>query len=464
MKKSNVIKKFLVILLLVMFVTRLTACGTYQSSTMTDGDDEPGNNGGNGNNGSLFTVNLVDEEGKAFVPPIPMFAQWRGDDGIYSAPFDNKGYASIDGLDGDYHVTLSTVPSGYTYDPNGYMVDNNKKGINVTMLKIQTTRGSGSNEYNAITLSNLGTYRVTLDSRTKTVFYEYEPFMEGRYSIQSWVDISENEINPIMEVYTGTKSYKLFNRTQDGGGASSSYTINFKLELELTHDMIGNVWSFGVHADCRSGNYPISVDFTITYEGEYVVDDSVYENVYAQGPFGNSALYASVRGLTPRYIYEDTDYRLDGSRVKLNPDDGFYHLYDAKTDTYGAVLFVYLSVDSELLVTESHTGFLDSYVCPWLSFNGLRYYWEMPTADPDVWVRDPNCFLSQYVDHGFDGAHPVTEELKNFLFAYSLGQRFFNDGNGWAETPKENENGQIIFKGLKSTEEDQWLFNCFYYV
>ena len=53
-----------------------------------------------------------------------------------------------------------------------------------------------------------------------------------------------------------------------------------------------------------------------------------------------------------------------------------------------------------------------------------------------------------------DGLVPVTEELKQFLQKFAISQRYFMDGNGWAE----------LRLSIYAGEDDQWLFNCGYYV
>ena len=64
---------------------------------------------------------------------------------------------------------------------------------------------------------------------------------------------------------------------------------------------------------------------------------------------------------------------------------------------------------------------------------------------------DFGAFIGEYAAHvNRDGVYAVTEELRDFLQSYSVSQRLFNDGNGWAETAA----------GYLSAEEYQWLFNC----
>lgn len=450
MKRSVIFAKCMLFVLIASLAVAFASCGVYEGPTPSPGGDQHTPDNGDG----VFSVDLV-LNGEPFVPPVEMSAKWTGEDGIFSADFDSNGHAEIGGLDGDYHVTLSTVPSGYTYDPNGYMATNRQKNIKVEMLRILRTNGRGNELYNAITISSLGTYRASLSGRNNIIYYEYMPLESGRYSIESWVDTSANDINPIVDVYNGTTAYKNFSHRQDDGGASSSYTKNFRMTMELTSDMVGNVWTFGLYAEARNGEYPVTVDFTIKYEGEFTREEITYTPVPTIGPYWDGSTPSG----TPRYIYADTAKTLVGSRVKLykwqdlngngqkdaGEGDDFYHLYDSETGQYGAILFAKVRQDSEVLVTE-YMGTVYNQGFYWnmqngglinLGFEGKSYY----------------DLVNAYSAHcDANGAHPVTEELKEFLQAYAVYQRFFNDGNGFAENV-----------GLKSSEEDQWLFGCLYY-
>lgn len=385
---------------------------------------------------TAFTVSLL-LEGEPFSPPIPISAQWSGEDGKFSAEFDENGVARMEGLDGDYHVTLSAVPEGYTYDPNGYRATNANKKLDVEILKIIPTEGEGASSYDAIVVQSLGTYRTTLDGVEDVVFYQYYPTEEGHYSIESWVDTTANDVNPLLDVYIGTFAYNRFSHTQDDGGEKSTFTKNFRYDVQLSEDMIGNVWTFGVRADARGGKFPINIDFTIKYEGVYDPPATYYEHMDAAGPFVNLRPMG-----VARYNYADTGRVLDGDRFRLNPADGFYHLYDSEgeyqndEDRYGAILFTYINVDFEVLQTDSHHGFCDPLVS--LTFENRDYY----------------DFIDEYVAYcNSDGGHPVTADLKEFLQLYALNQRLFFDGNGWAETTAD----------LRSAEDDMWLFSCYYY-
>ena len=390
-----------------------------------------------------FVVFLVCD-GKPYAPEIEMAAQWSGAEGIYSATFDQNGVAVMEGLDGEYHVTLSAVPEGYTYDRNGYVANIHRKHIEVELLRIIPTKGTGAGLYQntgCIRLTQLGTYRATLNSASQVVYYEYKPTSQGKYSVTSWVDTTENQLNPIMDYHRGTVGFKAVTPTEvyNDGGASSTYTKNFRFIIEAAADMVsggtqGGVWTFGVHADVvRGKEYPVTVDFTIKFEGDYNRDQENYTPVYATGNLQNIKPAG-----TFRYNYADNARLLDGTRFVLDPSDGYYHL----VSNPDKILFAMLNKDCEVFApTESGMGFMDVLIYGRLYFYGKNY---LP-------------FMDAYAAHcNSDGAHPVTQELKEFLQAYATSPTalLFMDGNGIAETKTK----------LKSAEDDQWLFACGYYV
>ena len=53
----------------------------------------------------------------------------------------------------------------------------------------------------------------------------------------------------------------------------------------------------------------------------------------------------------------------------------------------------------------------------------------------------------------------VTEELRWFLQAFTIGQAYFYDGNGVVENFKEAEGYNVY-----ALESNQWTFICGYYV
>ena len=464
MKKTKKISFITLILLLVtsLIISFAAGCGSYKPPIITDnpyGDEEgtnsPGGNqggtgttppGGEGEEGELiFTVTLY-SEGKRFSPNVTFYAQWTSEDRseIINAPFNKLGVAQTNELDGEYRVTLSGLPDDYTYDPNGIYVDNEHRDVNIELLPIIKTKNNGTNYYgDCIEVEKLGTYRHRFKARDEKVWFRYHPTAQGKYVIESWVDITENELNPVMIWYNGTTQYVNMDYpagTFDDGGTSSTFSKNFRFQLELSGNMIGNVWIFQLYVDCK-GEYPVDVAFTIKLIGDYGGSaEEKYEPVIPQGPYLN---------INPSgkwtYNYRNNGMKLDSNRFKLNADDGFYHLYDevtyASSDGWGPVLFAKITKDCEVMnYSENNTdqgGFTNPLVR--LKFDGYDY----------------NNFINTYASYCNNaGAHPVTEELRLFLQRYAIRQTLFADGDGMVE----------VNFGLQATEDDMWLFACGYYL
>lgn len=440
-------KRAFLLIMCCMLAVFIAGCGSFSPPILLpdppiSGDGpSTGPAGGDETYDDMFTVTLV-SGGKPYYPTEEIFAQWTGAEGTHRGLFNSQGIARMPDLDGEYHVTLSSLPYGYTYDPNGYFVDNTKPDVTIELLQIvQSVDSEDTALYRCINIQDLGTYRCTLTSHSHQIFFQYQPQAGGRYSIQSWVDTTANEVNPYVSIYNGTFAFKLLDRVQNDGGAASTYTKNFRFDIALQDYEVQNVWTFAIRADSITDNYPVTVDFTIAYEGELPNTQTTYESVNAVGPFNATGDNYVPSGGDFTYIYHlgsyggvsVPDFALNEKIVKLNPEDGYYHLWDERNQEYGSVLFASLTRDfAPILETDSGQGFLDPLVN--LRLEGYDYY-------------DFMTFYSYYTDA--EGRHPVTEELKTFLYRYSRSQRFFNDGNGWAEE-----------WGLQSGEDSQWLFAC----
>ena len=439
-----------------LLVLCFTGCTTYKPPIVTDNPYEGDNSGGgttqpkpdgDKDEERVYTVTLY-SEGKRFSPNVIFYAQWTSEDKteIVSAPFNALGVAETKNLDGEYRVTLSGLPDEYTYDPNGIFVDNDNRDVNIELLPIIETKNKGTDYYtDCIEVSKLGTYRHQFNARNEKAWFRYYPTAQGKYVIESWVDVYENEVNPVMIHYAGNSSYVNLDYptgTYDDGGTSSTYTKNFKFMLELSGNMVGNVWIFQLYADCK-GEYPVNVDFTIKLLGDYSgKDDEKFEPAEVKGPFLNTRPEGKWT-----YNYADNGRVLDSSRFVLNENDKFYHLYDeekyADNGGWGPVLFAKLSKDCEVFRDPESTGdsggFLNPHIFSRLKFNG----------------KDYTTFMKIYCAYcNVDGAHPVTQELKDFLQLYASSMTLFADGEGKAE----------LFNKLSANEEDMWLFGCGYYI
>ena len=453
-------KKLLTIVLSFLVAIFCVGCSLHEGSgTPNNGNsDSTTTKPGSDDDEMAYTVSLL-YNNKTFRPTETIFARWIGVEGVYEAEFDVFGVAKKSGLDGDYRVTLSNAPSGYTYDPNNIYADNDHRNIKINLLKLITPdEGDGSDIYkNVMLISQLGTYRTTIDERfsgsrsnennsTGRVFFSYMPKASGVYSIESWVDIVTNQVNPIVDRFNGTFAYSTYADTQDLGGSSATFTKNFRMEVSLSKEEIGNVWKFAISADVVDESlYPVTIDFTIKYESGYTSEKTVYEMVEAKGPFADSVFWESnpCDLNTFRYLYEDTDNVMtpklpSGQVVTLNPTDGYYHLYDEKKDSWGNIIYANIASDNEMIQSEG-LGFMIKDAA--LVNEGKSY----------------RAFMDEYGDYcNIDvkrsvGIHPVNEELKNFLQGFAINERVFADGYGSAE-----------YKGFLSGEDNMWLLVCGY--
>lgn len=453
--------------------------------------------------GFTYTVTLyrMNDEGftSRFYPqPNTIQAQWTGDDGNHSAMFDANGVATCKGLDGEYYVTLSGLPDGYTYDPNSVYADNDLKDINVELLPYGLGSGRGTGLYDCIRINKEGVFQVTLNSKSSKVYYEYQPQRRGVYTIESMADARAGKINPKMTRYSGQSAFKFNPVEQNDGGISGSYTKNFKWQIQVDGDeYVGNVWSFEISADTVDNKYPVTFYFKMTW----VSDVNVREIINANGPFYTGGLPAG----TFRWSYRDNvngnRYYTDGSlgengnpmRFRLwwvdnngngifdegDEGDGFYHFYsmeeypDGYTDAtgtypagYGPLLWTLIDGWDEIQHPSGDGGVAYPSLMGSRAFTATKNY----SYFMDAYQRY-SIYLSINVGNGnrSTGIHPVNDELMKAIQELATALNYFRDGDGSAET-HENvfdspEDGISGYYGplVDSDEDHMWLIFCGYF-
>ncbi len=481
------------------------ACGEYHGPLERPEDSRPadetvGEQGTEEGEDTSFSVTLK-LNGETFIPSEdePLNAQWTDGFSFHAATFDENGKATVDGLDGDYKVTLSSVPSGLAYNPNVHTADNDHRHIEIELYDVTKTRGDGDDLYRCIDLANPGVYQVTLNSPDHVVLYEFIPRENGQYSVESWVDVTANDINPRLDVYTGTFAAKWYAYEQNEGGAASHYTKNFKNEVKVADEEVGNAFTFGVKCDVKNGQYPVTVTFVVQFNGGFSwnrvpskimipTEDFKHAPEYDDSKYTFVGAEVSVGG---RNVF-------DGDLYALNPEDGYYHLVDETTgQPTGPILFAKVSepcrfFDDAFTTLEYHgnkaltvsngTENYKLFIEGWSAMMSMGQSMDMGyfcAADCPCWTSgacpgaciegcencneqctpcpEENIGASGYADYcNTDGCYPVTQELKDFLQKYSVSQLLFRDGQGFVET-----NATI---SVFATEDDQWLFACGYYV
>ena len=495
---------------LILLLSLLAGCGelieatgnpseaiTHEEATTTDGSAE------GEENGDQFTVSLM-YAGSPYIPKIEMGVRWSDGKSVHEAQFGEDGIARISDLDGDYQVTLTALPKNFTYNPNVYVATNDSKNVIIELFKYKTAKRGGADIYNCISVKDLGIYRTELKNSASIVYYEFQPRQSGTYTIESWVDVTANVINPQIDFYNGTIAAKFFERTIDDGGISSTYTKNFKMTIEIDEQMIGGVYTFGVKVLANDSNFPVSVDFAVQLNGGFsypwgtsdiVVPtqlDSINWKAINELRGGSTNFVGAEKKLANgSYIFDTDEWGYDeelGCYRKINPVTGIAD---------GPVLYAYVAAPCRFIDeafstieyrgnkaltvnggTEDYKLFIEGYAAlikdpPQLEIGPYFCVLECPcrvlgTCDgacaPGCAECSPDCRNCPEEGKGTPGyagkcneigVVPVTPELKDFLQKFSISQKLYCDGNGWVE-----ENPTIK---VDAGEDDQWLFACGYY-
>ena len=357
-------KKIIALFFAVLMLFSATACnGEYEfaigGGTTGNGsgdeyvppvlDDDPTND---------FTVTLR-ADGKAYTPRMEMFARWSDGFSVHVAKIDNTGVARIDGLDGDYRVTLSAVPNEYTYDPNSYLATNDNRNIVLDLYTLNRLSGGGTGLYDCYKFSKTGVYCAVVENADDAIYFEYAPDGSGTYSIESWADTTADMINPYVDVYIGSSQWKQYVYTTDDGGTMGSYTINFLHTVQIAKENISTggggqaVYTFAIKADSKNNKYPITITFAVKRDGNFelggVDNISGNEMVIPTFDFSNYNVadheYGSEYTVTyPEYAFAGSNnvYVFDQDLFKVGAD-GLYHVYNeekyADTDGFGPILY-----------------------------------------------------------------------------------------------------------------------------
>ena len=354
----------------------------------------------------------------------------------FPVEFNEEGYAITDQLDGDYAIHLQNCPEDYTYDPNIYFTDYVNKYTEINLIPLTPLLGTGKTPYDDIyKMSKVGTYRYTIkNKRTELLYAQFEPKKAGVYTIETLCDIYEDNIDPTVELYSGTAVWKnLDNPTvlNDGGTyRKGGYTKNIKYTVKIADQFIGNVFAYGLRATVKDGVYPINIDFRISYLEDYYWEDIKAETMESTVPDFKTP------DLTGAYTFANLGGLVfDGKNYVFNQTDGFFH---------------YKTVDGPIVCADIDTPsqFLD------VSLTHVQ-----DSGNKNLTVSDGTENYTDFICNVYQrrcnsaGRCYVTMELKEFLQKYSNSQLLFQDGNGYIEYESHHY----------AAEPDQWLWACGFY-
>ena len=368
------LKKILAVCLAFSILISLSSCGENKYAQNGGQGGGLGNKpGGSNNNSQLdddpsndFSVQLVMNDGRAFVPTVSVDVYWSDEyNNVHMASVDETGRAVIDGLDGDYRVTLSSPPPGYTYNPNGNVATNDNRNITIIMYELNNLRGSGINLYSCYQINEIGIYSVTITNPGEMIFIEFSPQLNGVYTVESWANIVDDEVSPICMAYYGHSNNKYGEHRVTDVGLCGSYTRNFLHTVKIADENISvgggsQSFTFAVTAETKSGVYPVKLTFAVKRNGSFNSDKkdkelmvpthdwtgfdfAAFEQlaqaenkeiVHPEKLYGNS---------TDTYVFDENDYKI---WPVSEGGDGVYHVYNPEkypeTKGYGPILFAYI--------------------------------------------------------------------------------------------------------------------------
>lgn len=495
-------------------------------------ETRPGGGSGGGNNnkypeGSVTPPELDDDSSNDFTvqlrlneqpfhPATSVSVYWNDGYNVHIAPVDDSGFATIDGLDGDYSVTLSSVPAGYAYDPNAYTATNDNRNIIIEMYDLNLLRGSGNSLDNVYQISSTGVYTITVNSEEEMSYIRFAPQTNGVYTVESWVSAVEDLVNPVCIAYLGSAHYVYNPYRVTDVGICGSYTRNFIHTVKIANENISSeggsvTFTFAVGAETKSSVYPVNITFAVKRNGGFDLDKTEKEIMFPKHDWSafdfdafNALAGGKIVGAETLYPGTTNAYAFDQDNYKLWPvsegGDGVYHVFDEakypETNGYGPILVAYITEPCRFFPPDQGGNRVSFTTIEDAGNNALvikgKYNYRLfikgfkALVDAGYYcVSDCLCHLDgsiracpigcteckegcvqatpeEMAVKGYadvvnaDGVAPVTEELKEFLQLYvSNSGYFFADGEGSIETDPANP--------IDAYEDSQWLFACGYY-
>ncbi len=443
-------KKFFVLIMsLLLTVSLCTAgCAKEIQAVNTGGGSVPGGSTGTpdgtdeGVPDDAYTVTLALPDGDEVMPDLTgIQAVWTNSTSVYTADFDENGFAYYSGLDGEYTVTVSGIIDGYTYNPNIYRASGTEEGRKVVISLIilgDWGGGSGDSHYDGrrAIANYVSAYRVEFTKPNQKFYFEFSPITNGSYvySLETFVNVTENEINPKLDqLYYSTRTTYA---TYDGGSDyCGSYTKNVKISIEYYNN---RSWLYALYIDSTDTDYstPKYVDIYFKLEGDYDVwEDGGGLYKYAEPESYNSD-YEIPQG---KFYWLSDLYNNDLSycgQTKLG-DDGFYYI---------------------LYEDEWHLLFFELGGCHFgTSSWGENPYYDFSNGYAGSFCQSTRTYyfyvINAYKETGYtlnsSVIHPVTPQIRTFLYDFSCkNYDMFFDGLGELE------------KVCASNEANQWMVAC----
>ncbi len=465
-------KLFMIVLSLLTFLLPVASTGCFQptedsespssieSSEVESGEDSSSNV--EEGEEAPFTVALQTMDGSSVedLETQSISAIWTSVDGasVFQAPFNGAGEASSVEPDGEYQVTLSKIPSGYTYNPNIYEANNKNKKVVIELYPLREFTGSyGTDPYNPLKAETIGAYRFTFNDPSDEFYFQFAATYAGKISFESLLDVTANEILPY---FAKGANAMYFGNPQKitGGGAENTYTKNFYWEHNLT-DSQDLIFVMGVEAR-EDATFPVIVDLLID-KSEYEGEGFGYEVVKAPVDLAKAE---EPKKKTSFVLLADSAGQWNGGMafkeelVAFDEETGYYYRNKnyGKRDSNDNALAPAPDLNKKIYAVLTR-DIPDYYVYTDPGGNvpnmGLSYRKEHLCSNSK---KDYSEFINAYFEKvNSDGTYPVDAALKEYLYDYSVSRNLFHDMSGLGGFPEEHR--------YQSTGGARWMFVCGFY-
>ena len=478
------------------FVTVLSGCNL--GSYIVNNKDKGGNSVTNGG------TNNPDDPDDPEIPPVENYdytatvyynnlpfnpgnnditVVWHSSESIYRAPLGADGKANAGVLYGDYNVYLEGLPSNYVYNPGAYVATDNERNVTILLTDIKKpVSGDGSGYYldtGVFVVHDDGTYRTEIKRENQILYYQYTPTASGWYKIESWVNVFEDAVDPVVVKYENGSSQFLGTPVEkkDGGfSLDGGFTKNFRFDVQIGENYVGNSFIFSVTAVSKLSQYPVYVDFNIGYIGKYKSSEEDVRIIRAK----EARINAANPQANESFEWADMGTKVfDASNFRYNDETGFYHHYSMELygegaygtydygKGYGPILMCSIKnpLPSYSLIPSLYSA--NAVSTPAGPINYLLIY--------NVWLENEQTYVTydyQYFvrdDYGkrcnSQGYCYVTPELRDYLQLFAENNGLWTDGVNEA-IPDDNgviQNNTPEQKKYHANQDSLWLFACGFY-
>lgn len=350
----------------------------------------------------------------------------------------DEGIATNTSLeDGEYYVHISNIPEGYTYNPNGYLVNAENKSTTITLSKyLSYEKGDGTKYEENSDLGPFavkeGVYPVELSGDKPYLYYCFTPSTPGKFVIESWSLYNDTFID-----YLSNVSQVIPDTPIESYDNVSDSNKNFKWEFEIPSKDYGAENSgysvvFGISVNDKSKNaqFPLSIQCVESYEFGGKTDDEKKDDETDNTEFNTPTKYdkpADTKLKTLLTIDSNTTTFVADKEVFFNEQDKLYHV--GSND--GAYLLANITSINDIM--DQSFDEIQNDGIRGLTING----------------KDYNPLVDAYEEVvNSDGVCLVNEELKEFLDIY------VKDGPG---------NFSILSWNGIAYDSNSWLSCCSYY-